>query len=167
MTCNSHVSLVLTQPLKIMKIISMSHRTAYFTLAFVSLLCGAAIYPLFRGPHLLIWNIVPKPGFWELLRIPVNTGNALVSVLVYSGPDFLWVLSGICFLRGLWFNDRKTQSVYLALFYLIAAGYNIGQYFSFIPGIFDLTDLLTMSGVALAEGTIFTFFVRKKHNEKP
>ena len=102
-----------------------------------------------------------------MLRIPVNTNNAVMSVLVYSGPDFLWVLSGICFLRGLWYREQKTQKAYIVSFYLLAAGYNAGQYFGLIPGTFDLIDLLTMSGVALAEGIIFALFTRRKHHEKP
>ena len=145
-----------------MVIIISKTRAAYFITAFMTMACGAAIYPLFRDPDLLIWNIIPKPGFWEQLRIPVNVENAFISVLVYSGPDFLWCLSGICLLRGMWYNDRKMQRLYLIPFYFIAAGYNAGQYFGLIPGTFDILDLLTMSGVALAEGMIWNFFISKE-----
>ena len=133
-------------------------RTIYFLLSLITLLCGTAIYPLFRGPDLLVWSIVPKPGFWEMWQMPYPK-EGMASVLASSGPDFLWMLSGICLLRGLWYHERKTQKLYLALFYLIAAGYNLGQYFDVIPGTFDLLDLLSMSGVALAEGIIWTFLI--------
>ena len=83
-------------------------------------------------------------------------------MLIGSGPDFLWLLSGICIIRVVWYNDRKMQMVYLVFMYLIAAGYNIGQYFHLIPGTFDLFDLLSMSGVALAEGIIFRFLLRRE-----
>ena len=148
-----------------------SSREAYFVLAAISLVCGAAIYPLFRGPNLLVWNILPKPGFWDkaslLGKIPYEKGGFL-SLLSGSGPDCLWLLSGILVLRGVWFFEQKAQVVYLAVFYTIAAGYNAGQFFGVVPGTFDFFDLLTMSGVALTEGIIFTFSSkrRKQHDEK-
>jgi len=147
--------------------VKTAFRNAYFVLAFVSLVCGAAIYPLFRGPNLLVWTILPKPGFWDMCRIPYKKGGFL-SVLTDSGPDCLWLLSGIFVLRGLWFFEQKTQAVYIALFYFIAAAYNAGQYFDVIPGTFDFFDLLTMSGVALAEGVIFYVFIKRRiqHDEK-
>jgi hypothetical protein len=140
-------------------------RKAYFVLAAVSLVCGAAIYPLFRGPDLLVWNVLPKPGFWDMCRIPYEKGEFL-SVLTGSGPDCLWLLSGIFVLRGVWFHERKTQAAYLAVFYTSAAGYNAGQYFGVIPGTFDFIDLLTMSGVALTEGIIFIFFIKKEKKDE-
>jgi len=102
-----------------------------------------------------------------MCRIPFEKGGFL-SVLADSGPDCLWLLSGIFALRGLWFFEQKTQAVYIAIFYTIAAGINAGQYFGVIPGTFDFIDLLTMSGVALAEGVIFNIFIKRRiqHDEK-
>jgi len=60
------------------------------------------------------------------------------------------------------YHDRKMQQLYIAIFYLVAAGYNLGQYLRIIPGTFDLLDLLTMSGVALAETTVWKFLVRRE-----
>ena len=143
-------------------------RKTYFVLAVITLVLGAAIYPLFRGPNLLIWRILPKPGFWDICRILLDEKRGILSVLVDSGPDFLWFLSGICVLRGVWLHEPKTQAVYIIIFYIIAAGYNAGQYFGVVPGTFDVIDLLTMSGVALTEGIIFTTFIKRriKHGEK-
>ena len=144
-------------------------RKAYFILTAVSLACGAAIYPLFRGPNLLVWNVLPKPGFWDktslLDKISYEKGGFL-SVLSGSGPDCLWLLSGIFILRGVWFFERKIQAVYIAIFYTIAAGINAGQYFGVIPGTFDFFDLLTMSGVALTEGVIYIFFIKKEKKDE-
>jgi hypothetical protein len=143
----------------------MPIRNNYFFLSVLSLISGAAIYPLFRISNLKIWAVVQKPNWWGIAKIQyAKTG--FISVLVNSGPDFLWLLSGICLIRCLWFYEHKTQKVYLTVFYLIAVGYNVGQYFGVIPGTFDLFDLLTMSGVALSEGMIFIFFIRRKQNEK-
>jgi hypothetical protein len=147
---------------------NVSVKNVYFTLSAISLVCGAAIYPLFRGSDLLIWTVLPKPDFWDMCRIPLNEKGGFLSVLVGSGPDFLWLLSGIFVLRGLWFHNLKIQAIYITVFYCIAAGYNAGQYFGVIPGTFDFLDLLTMSGVALTEGIIFNVFIRRRiqHDEK-
>jgi hypothetical protein len=143
-------------------------KNVYFALSTISLVCGAAIYPLFRGPDLLIWIVIPKPDFWDMCRIPLSEKGRLLSVLTGSGPDFLWLLSGIFILRGLWLHDLKTQVIYIIVFYCIAAGYNAGQYFGVIPGTFDFIDLLTMSGVALIEGIIFNVFIKRRiqHDKK-
>ena len=141
-------------------------RKAYFALAAISLICGTAIYPLFRDSPLLVWTILPKPGFWDIGKIPYEKGGFL-SVLADNGPDCLWLLSGIFVLRGVWFFEQKTRTAYVALFYFIAAGIEAGQYFGLIPGTFDFFDLLTMSGVALAEGVIFYIFIKRRiHDEK-
>ncbi|WP_461255797.1 hypothetical protein [Treponema sp. R80B11-R83G3] len=137
-------------------------RNIFFILAGISMAIGALIYPLFRDPNLLIWNFFPKPVFWDMCRIPINEKNVLTAVFVYSGPDFLWLLSGIFLLRGVWLFQPKTQDVYIAAFYIIAAVWNTGQYFNIVPGTFDFLDLLTMSGVALTEGIIFNFFIRRR-----
>jgi hypothetical protein len=144
------------------KIRKTALQTKYFTLAVILLVCGAMIYPLFRGPNLLIWTVLPKPVFWDMCRIPWNEKSGFLSVLAGSGPDCLWLLSGIFVLRGVWFSDTKTRAIYIALFYCIAAGYNAGQYCGIVPGTFDLFDLLTMSGVALTEGVIFNIFIKNK-----
>jgi len=145
--------------------LKMTIRKNYFILSVLSLVSGAAVYPLFRDSNLKIWAVVQKPNWWGMAKIP-HAKTGLISVLVNSGPDFLWLLSGICLIRCLWHCEQKTQKVYLAIFYLIAIGYNACQYFGVIPGTFDLFDLITMSGVALAEGIIFIFFIRRKQNEK-
>jgi len=139
-------------------------RNIYFAVSLFTLLCGAAVYPLFRGPNLLVWGILPRPTFWGSWRMPYPK-EGLASLLAGSGPDCLWMLSGICALRGLWFHDLKIQKLYLAIFYLIAAGYSLGQYLRIIPGTFDLLDQLTMSGVALAEVIIWSFFIKGEHHE--
>jgi len=133
----------------------------YFILALIALVGGVTIYPLFRGPNLLVWNILPKPTFWGSWQVPYPK-EGIASVLVGSGPDCLWFLSGICVLRCLWYRNLKMQKLYRTVFYLVAAGYNLGQYFRLIPGTFDLLDVLTISGVALAEATVWKFFVGRE-----
>ncbi|MCL2252642.1 MAG: hypothetical protein FWC12_12120 [Treponema sp.] len=136
-------------------------RRSYFVLAIVSLVCGIGIYIFFRDSELLVWSIFPKQKFWDIWKIPVNTKGGL-SVLLGFLPDCLWLLSGIFSLRCLWFFELKTQALYILVFYIIAAGYNIGQFYGIVPGTFDLFDLLTMLSVALTEGIIFSFFIKRR-----
>ena len=63
-------------------------------------------------------------------------------------------------LCGLWWFKQKTQTIYIVTFYLIAVGFNVGQYIGLIPGTFCYVDLLTMSSVALAEGIIYWLIVK-------
>ena len=144
------------------------NRTSYFRLSVILLVCGAIIYPLFRGPDLLIWKIISKPYFWEFFRISFDwTKNGFLSILIGSGPDCLWLMSVILFLRGLWFFNVKIQTIYILLFYIIVIIFNTGQFLGIIPGIFCIIDLLTMLGVALAEGIIYNFLIRRRFvNEK-
>ena len=146
---------------------SLVNARRYCILAVLALAGGAVIYPLFRGADLWVWQFIPRPHWWEMLRIPFDSTNAVVSALVYSGPDALWLLSGIFLLRALFFHERRIQSLYINIFVCIAIGIEAGQYFGIVPGTYDLIDLLFMSGVALAEGIIYTFIVtkRRKRNE--
>ena len=140
----------------------LNARTAYFVISLIALICGAAIYPLFRGSDLLVWKVLPMPGFWEMLWIDWDKSNGFLSVLVYSAPDFLWLLSGICLLRAVWLLEQKTQNLYILGLYIIAAGYNAGQFLGIIPGTFCYIDLLTMMSVALTEGIIYRVFINKE-----
>ena len=137
-------------------------RKIYFILSFVSMAMGAAIYPLFRESGLMIWNVLPKPAFWDMCRIPWNKNNVFLSMLIGSAPDFLWFLSGIFLLRSLWFYRQKTQTVYIIVFYIIGAAYNAGQYFGIVPGTFCMVDVLTMAGVAVIEGALYLGFAGKR-----
>jgi len=142
--------------------IQFSFRFYYFILALLSLFLGMSIYLFFRNSNLLIWSIVPKPAFVNLWNMPLIAKKDVLSVVVYSGPDALWLLSGIFILRFIWFFERKPQMVYIASFYLIAAFWAVGSFFGAIPGTFDFIDLLVMSGVALAEGIIFNFSIKRR-----
>jgi len=139
-----------------------SLKNAYFIFSIISLISGTVVYPLFRGPNLLVWSLFPKPEFWDEFRIPLKDKGFLLSLFVDSGPDCLWFLSGVLALRGVWLFEQKTMAIYTAFFYIVAASYNAGQYFGIIPGTFDIFDLLTMSGVALIEGIIFNLLIKRR-----
>jgi len=146
--------------------INKNIRRMYFIFALVFFICGVTIYIFFRSSDLLIWFVFSKPEFWDTWKMPLNK-NSVLYILLGFLPDCFWLLSGILALRCLWFFELKTQALYIVIFYFIAAGYNIGQFFKIIPGTFDFFDFLTMLSVALTEGIIFYFFIKRRiQNDK-
>jgi len=139
-------------------------RTIYFAISLFTLLCGVAIYPLFRGPNLLVWGILPRPAFWGSWQMPYPKGG-LASVLAGSGPDCLWFLSGILFLRFIWFYRTKIQKGYILFFYGIGAVIEIIQLSEKIPGTFDLLDLFFMGIGAFLEALLHNFLLGE-HKER-
>ena len=79
-------------------------------------------------------------------------------MLIYNLPDALWFLSGILFIRFLWFNDKKWQWIYIVCFYVIAAGIEFSQLSNNVPGTFDVLDLLFMGIAAFVEGLFYKKF---------
>ena len=136
-------------------------KSIYFILSSVSLGCGFIIYVLFRGSTILLWSVLEKPEFWDLYKIPMKEGG-FFSALVNSGPSGMWLLSGILLLRGLWFSEKKTQTVYILIFCLIAIFFEVGQHFGLILGTFDINDLLMMVSIALLEGVVYKFITRRR-----
>jgi len=96
------------------------------------------------------------------MRISLSNEGGILSLLIGSAPDCLWLLSGIFLLRWLWFKDTKAMKIYIVLFYILAASHEIGQYFGIIPGTFDIADLLSMTGTAFMEGIIYHFLVKRR-----
>ena len=139
-------------------------RSKYFIFAGISMLVGAAIYPLFRSCDILVWQILPEPSFWHIFHVHIHTNDPIILFFIYSGPDFLWFLSGIFLLRGFWLFEPNNQNKYLVVFYIIVFGLNVGQYLRIVPGTFDLIDLLAISNVALIEGIIYNVFIKRRIN---
>jgi len=102
-------------------------RRMYIILALTSLGSGVMLYILFRNSNLMVWTILPEPVFWDIYKISWNETNLFFSAFVNSGPDCLWLLSGIFVLSSMWLFERKTQTVYISLFYLVATSYNMGN----------------------------------------
>ena len=140
-------------------------RGVYLVLALLTMLCGMAVYPLFRGPNLLLWSVVPRPGFWEMWRMPYPK-EGIAAVLVGSGPDLLWFLSGILLLRFIWFYRIKTQRAYVLCFYGIGFIFEMSQLSEKVPGTFDLMDLFFMGMGAFTEALLHKFFVKRGRERK-
>ena len=117
---------------------------------------GVFIYIIFRDiSHLLII---------EKINL---TGNALVelkpsvlsNVIKYNLPDMFWFVSGILFLRFIWFQKKKECNIYVLCFYLMGAVFEISQLSKNIPGTFDYLDLLFMGIGAFIEGLLYKYYI--------
>jgi hypothetical protein len=119
------------------------------------------IYLFFRNLNVLIFEMIPQPEFLKNVYIPVKH-SFFSSILLYNLPDALWFLSGILFLRFLWFNSKKWQGIYILCFYGMAVIFEISQLSENIPGTFDWLDLLFMGITAFVEGLLYKIFLRRR-----
>jgi len=127
-----------------------------------TLLAGIAIYLLFRDLNsIVLFSWIPKPAFLETVLVPLQP-SAATNFIRYHLPDTLWFLSAILFLRFLWFYNAKTQTVYIACFYIIALALEISQLSQNVPGTFDWLDLLFMGVGAFVEGLLFKYFAKRR-----
>ena len=67
---------------------------------------------------MVLFEWIPKSKFFEMAFMPIAP-SAFSSILLYNLPDALWFLSGVLFLRFLWFYNRKWQSIYIICFLTI------------------------------------------------
>jgi hypothetical protein len=139
-------------------------RRNYGIASLVSLFIGFGIYLFFRKLNILLFNLIPKPGFLENVFVPVRH-SVFSSILLYNIPDALWFLSGILLIRFIWFGNKKWQRIYILCFYGVALIIETSQLSKNIPGTFDILDLLFMGITALIEGLLYKYSNVKKMME--
>jgi len=137
------------------------NRRFYWLTSIISLSLGMAIYLLFKNTNMLLFKWIPKLEYFKNVYIPIED-SIFSSILLFNLPDALWFLSGILFLRYLWFKNYKEQKIYILCFYFIGVVFEISQLFKNIPGTFDYLDLLFMGIGAFVEGLLYNNFVRRR-----
>jgi hypothetical protein len=136
------------------------NRKFYSFASVVSLVTGMGIYLFFRNTNMLLFEWMPKLLFFKNVYIPVKQ-SVFTSVLFFNLPDALWFLSGILFLRFIWFYRHKEQNVYIICFFLIGVVFEISQLSDNIPGTFDWLDLFFMGMTVLLEGLLYKIFIQR------
>jgi len=129
-------------------------RLLYCLAGFATLFGGFAVYVFFRNHDMILFRLMSKPAFLDMLFIPVKSGSIASSVLLYNLPDGLWLLSGLLFLRAVWHEQPKTFLVYRRCFLIFAFLFETSQIFDGIPGTFDIFDVLAMGSIALLESIV-------------
>jgi hypothetical protein len=139
--------------------------TVYRWAAVLALLCGAAIYAFFRNiDNMVLFRFISKPGFLDVLKPSINVGNIATSIFVFQGPDTLWFLSGLFFIRSIWLRKREWMQTYIVIFYAIAMVCELAQISPYVPGTFDIADILFLCITAFMEGVTYNFLVCKRRN---
>ena len=133
----------------------------YGLLSLVFIVIGFLIYFLFRDlSRLVFFSWLPMPAFLNTVLAPLDHNTSIFSYFVkFNLPDMLWFVSGILFLRCIWFYKVKVQAVYILVFYIIGLLLEVSQLSDAVPGTFDWFDLLFIGIGALAEGIIYKKFI--------
>jgi hypothetical protein len=139
------------------------NKRLYGLLSCVTLVAGFGVYLFFRNLDMVLFEWIPRPVFIGGFSVTVPLSWAS-SLLLYNVPDMLWFLSGILFLRWMWFNDTRWQRVYVWCFYGVALILETSQLSKTIPGTFDFLDLLFMGIGAFGEGLLYAHVTKRQNN---
>jgi hypothetical protein len=126
----------------------------------LALLGGLALYFFFRSKNLLFFQWFGTPAFVREQPVQDVAGQWFSAVLVYNIPDGLWLLSGILFIRALWFTDQRMSDVYTLVFCALGFALELLQLHERVPGTFDVGDILCMAIAVLGERVVFNFFIK-------
>jgi hypothetical protein len=142
----------------------MKKHTIRFTCFGVSLIIlalGITVYVLFRDTNLQLFEWLPILKV-PRVKVPFDIkGHAVLSFLVYNLPDGLWLLSGIMFIRVVWWQDRKTGGLYVRFFITVAIALELLQLLKTVPGTFDISDLFLLIIIASIEYIINSKFFKR------
>lgn len=114
---------------------------------FGTLLLGGLIYILFRTTTLKMFAWYDKIGLSNSiinLRDHVSPmANDIPNWFLYSLPDGLWIFSYISLMLYIWKNSiTKNSVIWIFIIPFIALLSEFGQLLKFVPGTFDISDLL-------------------------
>jgi hypothetical protein len=139
-------------------------RISLLALAALTLLGGLALYFFFRDKNLLVFQWLGTPTFVREQPLHDVAGQWLSTVLVYNIPDGLWLLSGVLFIRALWFTDRRMSNGYTLVFCALGFALELLQLHPRVTGTFDVGDVLCMAIAAGGERVAFNFFRTPNYN---
>ncbi|MCL2233071.1 MAG: hypothetical protein FWB99_08350 [Treponema sp.] len=137
-------------------------RIVYGLLSVLLLIMGICVYLFFRDlTRIIFFAWVPLPEFLKpaLAELPPSIFS---SIVMHNTAGMLWFVSGIMFLRFVWFYRAKEQKVYIGCFCAAAAIMEIAQLSEKVPGTFDVLDLLFMGIGAFVEGLLYNFYVKRR-----
>ncbi|MCL2600592.1 MAG: hypothetical protein FWD88_05375 [Treponema sp.] len=137
-------------------------RAVYGLLAPLLLIAGVCVYLVFRDlSGLLFFEWVPFLGFAKGTLVHLEP-SVFADIVKFNLAGMLWLVSGVLFLRFVWFHRIATQRVYVWCFYALGALVEISQLSEKVPGTFDLLDLAFMGAGALVEGLIYKAFAKRR-----
>lgn len=113
-------------------------------IAFLAMFIGGIIYLLWRPDNLLMFEWIE---FWNLTDFIYSLRSIaynydLPYCVKFSIPHALWYLSGILIFASIWNEYKHIQYFWFLIMTLMCFGGEFGQFLGFIPGNFNLNDIL-------------------------
>ena len=126
----------------------MKINTKKLLLSVSSIILGSFIYIFWRPENLIIFNWLKELHIYNFIINLRNTTRPLSTFFpnwsYYSLPNGLWLFGGIIFFSTIWDSKKYQfqQLLWTTIFLIIAFGFELAQYFSIIPGTYDINDIL-------------------------
>ena len=113
------------------------------------LLIGSYLYLKFRSETLLMFKWAKNLGLDFIVSSIRGSLESLNSdrmkYIIFSAPYGLWVISFCCFIGAIWHKDSSLSAIILRLIVpVIAVSSELLQFVGFLPGTFDINDLLVL-----------------------
>ena len=115
----------------------------------IFLLIGSYLYLKFRSETLLMFKWAKNLGLDFIVSSIRGSFESLnsdrIKYLIFSVPYGLWVISFCCFIGAIWHKDSSLSAIILRLIVpVIAVSSEFLQFVGFLPGTFDINDLLVL-----------------------
>ena len=115
----------------------------------IFLLIGSYLYLKFRSKTLLMFKWAKNLGLDFIVSSIRGSFESLNSdrmkYIIFSAPYGLWVISFCCFIGAIWHKDSSFSAIILRLIVpVIAVSSELLQFVGFLPGTFDINDLLVL-----------------------
>ena len=115
----------------------------------IFLLIGSYLYLKFRSETLLMFKWAKNLGLDSIVSSIRGSFESLNSdrmkYIIFSAPYGLWVISFCCFIGAIWHKDSSLSAIILRLIVpVIAVSSELLQFVGFLPGTFDINDLLVL-----------------------
>ena len=115
----------------------------------IFLLIGSYLYLKFRSETLLMFKWAKNLGLDFIVSSIRGSFESLNSdrmkYIIFSAPYGLWVISFCCFIGAIWHKDSSFSAIILRLIVpVIAVSSELLQFVGFLPGTFDINDLLVL-----------------------
>ena len=136
-------------------------RTLKIFVGLFFLLIGSYLYLKFRSETLLMFKWAKNLGLDFIVSSIRGSFESLNSdrmkYIIFSAPYGLWVISFCCFIGAIWHKDSSVSAIIWRLFVpVIAISSEILQFVGFLPGTYDINDLLVLF-VSTIIGLIISF----------
>tara|TARA_B100000575_G_C23096672_1_gene632549 strand:+ start:315 stop:734 length:420 start_codon:yes stop_codon:yes gene_type:complete len=124
-------------------------RTLKIFVGLFFLIIGSYLYLKFRSETLLIFKWAKNLGLDYIVNSIRGSFESLNSdrmkYIIFSAPYGFWVISFCCFIGAIWHKDSSLSAIIMRLIVpLIAVSSELLQFVGFLPGTFDINDLLVL-----------------------